>query len=597
MADKNLKELFAELWALAYNAAYPDAPEKFTTERLLDLLEKPKNPKMGRVALPAFRFATELKEKPPDIARKVSDEANKIGVSDSRFSALGTVAAGPFINGTVDFLSTAKQTLESVLSKKSAYGASDNGKGKTVLVEYCSCNIAKPFGIAHLRTTILGNSLRRIFKKLGYDVVGINYIGDWGTQFGKMIVAYRMWGEGLDLSKNAVEQLFSLYVRFHTEAELNESLNDDARRAFKALETGDPEATKLWQQFSDISMEEFERVFEMLGVEFDKIMGESFFNDSMDAVIDRIERAGLTKVSQGALVVEMDDPNLPPCLLRKADGATLYATRDLAGLIWRWETYRFHESLYVVASSQSDHFRQVFSVIRKLEEAERLPESERMSGKVKHTDFGWVRFGEKTMSTRRGDVIFLQDVVSEAVRIVREKIVEKNPNLPEIDKTAHDVGAGAVIFSQYSARRLKDISFNWKDVLSFEGETGPYLQYTHARLCSLVRNYGKPISDDFDLALLENEEEERVIEMLADFPQAIEDSARNYDPYYVAVCLLKLAGAFNKVYQRKDEKGRIDRIISDNDELTAARIALVQAVQIVINEGLDLLGLKAPQEM
>jgi arginyl-tRNA synthetase len=335
----------------------------------------------------------------------------------------------------------------------------------------------------------------------------------------------------------------------------------------------------------------------MLGVGYDWVTGESFLNDKMEPAISRLETVGLTTISRGALIVDLNDPQLPPVLLKKADGATLYATRDIAGLIYRWQKYHFHESIYVVGVSQSDHFKQIFKVIDLMERAENLPESERMSGKVKHVEFGWVKFGEKTMSTRRGNIIILEDVIEQAVALAKEKIKEKNPDLKNIDETAQMIGVGAVIFSQISVRRHKDVNFNWDEVLNFEGETGPYLQYTHARLCSLLRNFSGKITPEIDFNLLDKEEETRIVELLGDFPKAIEDAARNYDPVYIATHLLKIGSAFNKFYQRKDPEGRIDKIISENNKLTAARVALVKATQITVKKGLGLLGLKAPEEM
>ncbi|MFQ6009037.1 MAG: arginine--tRNA ligase, partial [Candidatus Zixiibacteriota bacterium] len=322
----------------------------------------------------------------------------------------------------------------------------------------------------------------------------------------------------------------------------------------------------------------------------------------------RLKRAGLTKVSRGALIVDLNDPHLPPCMLKKADGATLYATRDLAGMVYRWETYKFHESLYVVGVAQADHFKQIFKVMALLEEAEGLPETERMTGRVKHIEFGWLKFGEKTMSTRRGNIIILKDVLSKAVNLAASRISEKNPQLLKRESqiqtvlgpqhpTALMIGVGAVIFSQLSVKRQKDVNFVWEEVLNFEGETGPYLQYTHARLCSLMRHYDGEIVPEVDYSLLNHEDEQRVIELLADFPETIADAAQNYDPYFISSYLLKLAGAFNKVYQRKDAAGRIDKIISENKQLTVARMALVKTTQIVLKEGLNLLGLQAPVEM
>ena len=334
----------------------------------------------------------------------------------------------------------------------------------------------------------------------------------------------------------------------------------------------------------------------MLGVEFDWITSESFLNDKMAAAIESLEKAGLTSMSEGALIVDIDDPLLPPVLLRKADGATLYATRDVAGLFYRWQQYKFYQSLYIVGSAQSDYFKQLFKLIELKEKAEALSDKDSMSGKIKHIEFGWVKFGDKAMSTREGNIVILEDVIDKAAELARKRIEEKNPGLKTIEETSRIIGTGAVIFSQLSVRRHKDIRFDWDQVLNFEGETGPYLQYTHARLCSLLRNYKGTVSSDIDYALLAGSEESRVIDLLADFPDTIEDAARDYDPFYIAAMLLKLAGAFNKFYQRKNEQGKSDKIISDNKELSAARIALVKSTQLVINKGLYLLGLEAPQE-
>ncbi|RME26829.1 MAG: arginine--tRNA ligase [Candidatus Zixiibacteriota bacterium] len=603
MKRDKYKEPFAKAVAEAFRTLYPDVLQSdpdaaiFDPEAVYQALETPKDPRMGRFAMPVFRYSRLLKAKPPEIASKVAEQTDRLLSSNGAPALMRCKAAGGYLNAQVDPAELTRETISSVLNQGENYGESEIGKGKTILVEYSSPNIAKPFGVGHLRTTIIGNSLRRVFKKLGYDVVGINYPGDWGTQFGKMIVAFRKWGGEETLQGDAVKNLLALYVRYHEEAERDPSLDDEARAAFRKLEEGDPDALKLWETLKEISFAEFKRVYDALGVEFDLTIGESFFNDKMDAVIERLEKDGLTKVSQGALIVELDEPNLPPALLRKKDGATLYITRDLAGMIYRWETYHFEESLYVVGSAQADHFRQCLAVIRKMEEAEKIPPHERMADRVKHIDFGWVRFDGKSMSTRRGNIILLEDVIREAVERVSVRVREKNPDLPDADRVAHMVGVGAIIFSQLSVRRQKDVSFVWEEVLNFEGETGPYLQYTHARLCSLLRNANREVTPEIDHQHLLREQEQRVIEVLADFPQAVADAARLYDPYFIASYLLRLTAAFNRVYQRKDESGRIDKIISDNRELTAARLALVKSVQVVLKEGLHLLGLEAPEKM
>ncbi len=610
MATDKYKAQFAKAVALAFQKVYPEKyneagdEQVFSPDFILSHLEKPKDPRMGRFALPVFRFGKLLQDKPPSISRKVAEAT---GSNGGDVVMVKIEAAGGFLNARIDSTALSQETVSNILSDQQSYGRSLVGEGKTELVEYSSVNIAKPFGIGHLRTTILGNSLRRIFLKLGYDTVGVNYLGDWGTQFGKMIVAYRLWGRDLDLTENPVEKLVKLYVRFHQEAEDNPELDDLARKAFRNLETGEADETALWERFKELSLQEFMRVYRRLGVEFDLISGEAFFNDKMEAVIERFEKAGLVSQSQGATIIDLQDDQLPPLLLKKADGATLYATRDLANALWRWENYRFEECLYVVATQQADHFKQVFKAIAMLEEAEGLRAEDRVASRLKHVDFGWVTFiepagdgGEKAkkkMSTRAGNVIWLEDVITKAVALAREKILEKNPELEALDRTAEMIGIGAVMFAQMSLRRHKDVNFDWDEVLNFEGETGPYLQYTHARLCSLLRNYGGEPSPSFDPTLLDREEEQRVVELLADFPSAIEDAARNYDPVYIAQHLLRLGAAFNKFYQRKTEDGRIEKIISEDTALTEARIALVKSVQIVINEGLRLLGIQAPEEM
>ncbi len=603
MYKDKFKEQFARATAAAFRKIYHDIFDTvgdsrvFNEDFIYENLETPRDPKMGRFALPVFKFASLLKDKPPLIASNIAPAAMWFFEQNNVEPLISIHAAGGFLNAKTDFKILAKDTLQAVLEKGDKFGDSDIGRNRKILVEYSSPNIAKPFGIGHLRSTVIGHSLRRIFKKLGYAVVGINYPGDWGTQFGKMIVAYHRWGNKDTLENEPVKKLLELYVRFHNEAALNDELNEEARKAFRKLENGDPETVSLWERFKAISNEEFNLVYNTLGIEFDEVIGESFFNDKMEAVIERLKKAGLTAVSQGALVVKLNDPNLPPCLLKKSDGATLYVTRDLAGLMYRWEKYRFYESLYVVGTAQSDYFKQALGVIEMLEEAEQLPPEARMSGRVKHIDFGWVKFEGKSMSTRQGKLVFLKDVIDQAVTLARQKIKEKNPDLKAVEETARMIGVGAVMYSQLSVRRQKDINFIWDEVLNFEGETGPYLQYTHARLCSLLRNYNDHGRGPVDYSLLDKEEEHRVVELLADFPDTVTEAARLYDPYPVTYYLIKLAGAFNRVYQRKDEAGRIDKIISADKELSKARIALVRAVQTVLKEGLYLLGLKAPEEM
>lgn len=606
MAHDKVKETFAKIIQTALKSEFPDilndksAAEFLDFDFIYNLIEKPKDPKMGRFAIPVFRYSKLLKQAPPQIAAKLVESTSKNGNGLIELSA-----SGGFINAKVDATSQAKEVLNQILTSSTSdtvgagfdYGSSDYAKGKKILVEYSAPNIAKPFGIGHIRTTILGNSLRRIFKKLNGNVVGINYLGDWGTQFGKMLCAYKKWADDKIKGQEKVSDLLELYVRFHEEVENTPELDDEARLEFKKLEEGDPENTNLWKRFREVSLEEFNRIYDIMGIEFDWVTGEAFLEDKMEPAIEQLENCGLTSVSNDALIVDLKDDQLPPVLLRKADGATLYATRDIAGFLYRINKYDFDEMLYVVATNQAVHFQQVFKTIAMLEEAENIPEEKRYSNRAKHIEFGLIKFGDQMMSTRRGHIIYLEDVICKASDLAKEKIREKNPDLENIDEVARMIGLGAILFSQLSVRRQKEVNFNWDEVLSFEGETGPYLQYTHARLSSLLRNYEGDYSTKIDHKLLNREEEQRIIELLADFPEAVVDAGRNYEPNMISNYLLSLAASFNKFYQRKDENGRIDKIISDNADLTKARIALVRAVQEVIKEGLYLLGIEAPKAM
>ena len=603
MAQDIYREKFAEAVASAFRQVYPAVFQgqgnqgPFNHASILAEIMPPKDPTMGRFCLPVFRHARLFSQAPPQISAHVAPVVNVI-LRQLGASATVCEAVGGYLNARIDPVAFTGETLTSIITEGSHYADNDLGAGQVYLVEYSSPNIAKPFGIGHLRSTIIGHSLRRIYLKLGYKALGINYPGDWGTQFGKMIVAYRKWGKADTLEGDKVKKLLDLYVRFHREAHEDPSLDDEARRAFKELEDGQPDAIALWEKFKQISYSEFDRIYGMLGIEFDWTYGESVLNDRMEPMIQRLDKAGLTSRSQGALVVELADTNLPPLLLRKSDGATLYATRDLAGIIYRWEKYPgFHESLYVVNVAQSDHFKQCFKVIAMLEEAEGVPPGQRMHERIVHVDFGWVRFDGQMMSTRQGNTVLLEDVIDEAARKSSQMIKEKNPELADAEDVARMVGVGAVIFSQLSVRRQRDIDFRWAEVLNFDGETGPYLQYTHARLASVIRRYGKPLGDAIDFSLLNQPEEQRVVELLADFPGVIVDAGAQYEPYFISGHLLKLASAFNKVYQRKDEQGRIDKILSEDPALTEARVALVTAVQTVIGIGLHLLGLRAPEAM
>jgi len=587
---KAARRAFEELFASQGNLYV------FNPDAVIGRLEKPRNPDMGNYALPLFDLAKSAGSNPAELNHKLIKAQNDVIRQQAEYAHLSFEAVGGFNNCRVTTRAVAERVLTAVSADEEEYGSSDEGQGKNVVIDFSSPNIAKPFGIGHLRSTAIGNALYRIFQKLGYRPIGINHLGDWGTQFGKLIVAYRLWGNEMR-HKEPIAGLYDLYVKFHLEEEKDPSLSDKAREAFKALEDGHQDEAELWREFRDLSLQSFQLIYDRLGVHFDHNHGESFYNDKMDATIARLMKAGLVSESQGARVVDLAEYNLTPCLLAKADGATLYATRDIAGILYRWETFRFHQALYVVGAAQRDHFKQVFKVIELLENAEQTPPEDRISPRLQHVEFGWIRFKDQAMSTRKGNIIILEDVLDKATTLARDLILKKNPDLVELDKTAQIIGVGAVIFADLSTRKHIDVNFDWDAVLTFEGETGPYLQYTHARLCSLLRHYDLPIPENIEYDLLDSPEEKQVLDALYQFPAVVQEAAEACEPYVISSYLLSLGAAFNKVYQRKNADGKIDKIISDDIKQTAARMALVNAVRVVVKEGLYLLGITAPEEM
>ena len=583
--QKQISGLITEAIETVYKERLPDIaanleidPESLG-EYIYSKVEIPRDRKMADYSFPTFILAPVVKEKPPEIAKKLADYIDKPGYS----------SLGPYLNIKLDTGQLAGAVLPLIFQQGDQYGSRDIGAGRKIVIDFSSPNIAKPFGVGHLRSTALGNSLYRIYEKLGFKSIGINHLGDWGTQFGKMIVAYNHWGNKEQLENKPIRTLFDLYVRFHREEEDDPSLSDEARATFKKLEEGDQDAAELWQLFKDYSLVEFKRIYDILGVEFDYYTGESFYNDKMDDVIECLQKAGLAVESQGALVVELEEYDLPACLLKKADGATLYATRDLAGLFYRHKEFDFYKALYVVGGEQKIHFRQVFKVVELL--------GEDYADRLVHVDFGWIRFKDKAMSTRKGNVIFLEDVINTAIEKATKIIREKNPNLPNLEETAQTVAVGAIVFADLSVKKHKDVNFSWDEVLNFEGETGPYLQYTHARLSALIRKYGREITDDVDFELYKSDEEKNLIMHLYRFTRAIDAAAEKYEPNIIIEYLLELAAVFNRFYQHKDDAGNIIRIISDNLAETEARMLLVKSVRTVLREGLRLLGIKAPDEM
>ncbi len=454
--------------------------------------------------------------------------------------------------------------------------------GKTVIVEFSSPNIAKPFHIGHIRTTVIGNSLKKIYKFLGYNTISINHLGDYGTQFGMLISAYKKWGDKEIIESNPIQELLKLYVRFNTEADENPALKDEARYWFKELENKNPEAIELWQWIRDISLKEFNRVYNLLNIEFDSFAGESFYSDKMPRVIKELEEKELMQESNGAQIVDLEPYGMPPALIQKSDGSTLYTTRDIAAAIYRKEQYDFYKNIYVVASQQNLHFKSWIKVVELM--------GYDWAEDCIHVPFGMVSLEDGTLSTRKGRVVFLEDVLKKAIESTKEIIDERHPDLENKEEIAKQVGIGAVIFQELFNQRIKDYVFNWDRTLSFEGETGPYVQYTHARASSLLEKGEFDMNDKVQYSLLDNEEEINICRLLYNFPGVILDSCAKNEPYFITRHIVEIAKEFNKYYNSTS-------IIVEDEEIKKARLSLVYATKIVIKTGLALLGIEAPNKM
>ncbi len=543
---------------------------------LSSYIEIPPDRSMGDYAFPCFRLAKAMRKAPPAIAEEL-----RAGITLPSSITKAEVKGG-YLNFFEDRAGAASATIKRVLAEGENYGHSNEGGGKNVCVEFSSINIAKPFHIGHLPSTAIGNSLNRIYKALGYNTIAINHLGDWGTQFGKMIVAYKKWGGGRPIEESTVRELVKLYVRFHEEAETDESLNDEARAWFRRIEQGDSEAVDLWQRMKTLTLKEVGEVYKLLGVEFDSYAGESFYEDKMQAVIDELDAKGLLKTDKGAKIVDLSEYNMPPCIIVKSDGATLYATRDLAAAIYRKKTYDFVKSIYVVAYQQNLHFQQFFKVLE-------LMGYDWVKDCV-HVNFGMVSMEEGTLSTRHGNVVYLEDVLNASIEKTLEIIKEKSPDLEDKEAAARAVGVGAVVWGILYNSRIKDTSFSWKKMLNFDGETGPYAQYTHARCCSVLRKAGGYDEADIDCTLLSGEAETALVKAIAAFPDTVKAAAEKYEPYLIARAAIEICSRFNKFYYDC-------RIMDDDMHIRNARLALTDAARICIKNALYLVGLEAPERM
>ena len=543
---------------------------------LMAMLETPPDKKLGDYALPCFRLAKTLRKGPPMIAAALAEK-----ICCEEIDHIEVV--GGYLNIFLKRSCLAKNIVEAVLAKPGAWGSTKVGEGKTVCLDYSSINIAKRFHIGHLSTTMIGHSLKRIYDFNGYKTVGINHLGDWGSQFGKMVAAYKLWGNREEVERGGVQAMVDLYVKFHAEAEKDPSLDDLGRAWFKKIEDGDEEALEIFSWFKAVTLKDTQRVYDLLGVSFDSYNGEAFYNDKMDPVVAELKEKGLLVESQGAQVVNLDDYNMPPALVLRSDGATLYITRDLAAAFYRHNEYAFDKCLYVVAYQQNLHFKQLFKILD-------LMGHEWHKG-MEHVSFGMVSYEGRALSTREGYVVYLEDLLNKAIEKAREIIEEKSPNLPNKDEVARQVGVGAVVYFDLHNERIKDIDFRWDRALSFEGETGPYVQYTHARCCSVLRKAEayKDAQPNYDV--LCDDEALEVLMQLSRFPETVRKAMEQNEPCLITRHVTSLAQAYNKYYFEH-------RIMDEADAAgTSARVRLTDAVRDVIKTGLYLIGVEAPERM
>jgi arginyl-tRNA synthetase len=550
--------------------------EDLTLEEIVALIEVPPNKEMGDFAFPCFKLAKVFRKAPNMIAADLAENIEAKGAISK------VMPLGGYVNFFVNKSQLAETVINDVLTKKEKYGHTDLGQEKAVVIDFSSPNIAKPFHIGHIRTTVIGNALYKIYDSQGYNVVRVNHLGDYGTQFGKLIVAFKLWGSKEAVEANPIPELLKLYVKFHEEAEQKPEMEDEARAWFTKLENGDEEAKALWQWFRDESLKEFARVYDLLDIEFDSYAGESFYSDKMGVVIDQLKEKGLLVQSQGTNVVDLEEFNMPPALITKNDGSTLYMTRDLAAAIYRKNTYDFDKCIYVVGSQQSLHFQQLFKVLELM--------GYEWSKDLIHVPFGMVALEEGTMSTRKGRVVFLEDVLKQAVEKTKEIVLSKNPNAKNVEQIAKQVGVGAVVFQELSNSRIKDYTFSWSRTLSFEGETGPYVQYTHARCCAVLRKAEEEVTADINYDLLSEGDGAEVLKVIGSFNKAILAAMRKNEPHIITRFVLDLAQAFNKFYHDNP-------ILVDDVEVRKARLALVAATRQTIENALALLGIHAPERM
>lgn len=569
---QNFKKLLSQRLLDAINIGF--ANPAIAENDLIDMLEYPPDTTMGDIALPCFKLSRTLRRSPVQIAQIIAENLNDEAIKKAE-------PVNGYLNISISDSYLERVLNTDILTKGDSYGSSDLGKGKTVVLDYSSPNVAKPFHIGHLGTTVIGHSLKKLHQFVGYDCVGINYLGDWGTQFGKMIVAYKKWGNRDEINAGGIDKLVELYVKFHHAAEEDPALNDEARAEFRKLELNDEENIALWKWFIEISVAEYKKTYGQLGIEFDSYKGESFYTDKMPAQVQKLRDMNLLKIDDGASIVDLEEYNMPPCLILKRDGSTLYPTRDIAAAVYRKQIYNFDKAIYVTSAGQSLHFAQWFKVVELM--------GYDWYDKLVHVPYGTVSINGAKLATRTGNVILLKDLFAQAIEKVAEIMEEKNPDLENKDKVAEAVGVGAIVFYYLSSNRIRDINFVLEDALSFDGNTGPYVQYTYARTCSLLEKAGD-FKEDLDITFTADEERE-LIKTLARFPEKVIEAIEAYEPSIITRYILDVAAAFNRFYHNC-------QILSANDEAVLnTRIKLTKATNFVLGNAFELICLKKTKKI
>lgn len=567
----NFKQEIAKIISKITNTNYKEI-EKY--------IEIPPDNSMGDYAFPCFRLAKELKKAPHLIASELKEK-----IEDKNELLNKVEVAGGYLNFYINAETLIKNTISEMNSEKENYGKSDIGKNKTVLVEYSSPNIAKPFHIGHLRNTLIGHSLYNIYKFLGYNTIGINHLGDYGTQFGKMIEGYKLWGQEYNIQENPIEELTKIYVRINDLCKEDENVLEACRNNFKKLEDGDKYCVEIWNKFKDLSLKEFNRIYNILGVKFDSLNGEAFYSDKMDEIVKLLEKSGKLIESEGAKIVDLEDKKMGVCMIKKSNDSTTYATRDLAAILYRARTYNFDKCLYIVAYEQNLHFKQVFEV------AKLLGIDNKYINGLEHVPYGMVHLKSGKMSTREGNVIKVNDLLEEAVTRVEKIIEEKNPNMENKHENAKKIGIGAITFSNIGTTIIKDQIFDWNDVLNFNGETGPYIQYTYVRTKSVLNNIEEiPSVEKIEIEELNNKEAIKVIKLIYNFQDTVIQSADKNEPSILARYLIDLSKAYSSFYNEY-------KIMSDNETERNARIYLTYITGITLKIGMGLLGIEMPDKM